>query len=222
MDFSDYRPAPHVLDHVKTVDFVAVVGPSAVGKTTLMTRAQTQDPSVKMILTQSSRKLRPGERDGVDIHIRSKEEMLARIAKHEYVQVPPSLLGDIYATGPEDYPSEGIGTLAVLADAIPTFRALPFRSFRIVFVVPPSWERWQEQLKSHSFDTDRLAKRLVEAKHSFNFALNNQDVQFVVSDDLSTATADFIVLAKGEPLSPRLQADQQRAKEIIASLLHKL
>jgi len=222
MDFSGYRPAPHVLDHLKKVDFVAVVGPSAVGKTTLMIKAQKYDSSIRMILTQSSRKLRPGERDGVDLHVRPKKEMLARIAKHEYVQVPPRLLGDLYATGPEDYPAEGIGTMAVLADAIPTFRELPFRSFRIIFIVPPSWERWQAQLKSHSFDPDRLAKRIVEAKHSFAFALGLQDITFVINDDMDRAVQDFIAAAKGNTPSTSAKAEQQRAHDIIQSILVKL
>ncbi len=222
MDFSSYQPGPHVLEHLKQVDFVAVVGPSAVGKSTLMAQSAAQDNRLTMILTQTSRPLRPEEKDGIDIHSRTKEEMLARIARQEYVQVAPSLLGDIYATGPEDYPAEGIGTLAVLADALPVFRSLPFKSFKVIFVVPPSRERWQTQLKMHEFDADRLAKRVAEAKRSFTFALGSPDVRFVINDEITLAVLDFIALAAGDAISPRLQADQARARQIIASILPKI
>lgn len=222
MDFSGYRPGAHVLDHLKTVDFVAVVGPSAVGKSTLMNRAEQQDPRIKQILTQTSRPLRPEETDGVDIRSRTKEAMLARIARGEYVQVAPSLFGDIYATAPEDYPAEGIGLLPVVGEAVPMFRALPFKSFKVIFVVPPSLARWQAQFKTHGFDPVRLAKRVAEAKRSLAFALEAPGVQFVINDNLQLAVGDFIALAAGDTLSPRLQADQTRAREIIQSLLAKL
>lgn len=222
MDFSSYQPAPHVLDHLKQVDFVAVVGPSAVGKSTLMARAAAQDHRLTMILTQTSRSLRPEEKDGVDIHSRTKEDMLARIARREYVQVAPALLGDVYATGPEDYPAEGIGIMAVLADALPVFRALPFKSLQVIFVVPPSRERWQSQLKMHRFDPEKLAKRVAEAKQSFTFALGSPDAHFVINDEVTLAVSDFIALATGDAISPRLQADQARAREIIKTILPKL
>lgn len=223
MDFSDYKPAPHVLDRLKQVDFVAVVGPSAVGKTTLMTQAAAQFPRrLTMILTQTSRAPRPGEKDGVDIHFRSKQAMLERIAERGFVQVAPSLFEDIYATAPEDYPSEGVGVLAVLADALPAFRALPFRSFKVVFIVPPNWERWQQQLGSHGFNQHRFKKRLEEAKRSYTYALQDQNITLVINDDLPTAVADFAVAASAEPLEPRLEADQAHAREIIGSLLARL
>lgn len=222
MDFSDYTSAAHVLDRLKQVDFVAVVGPSAVGKTTLMTQAAAQFPHITMILTQTSRAPRPGEKDGVDAHFRSKQEMLARIAERGFVQVAPSLFEDIYATAPEDYPSEGVGVLAVLADAVPAFRALPFRSFKVVFIVPPNWERWQQQLGSHGFNQHRFKKRLQEGKQSYQYALQAQDITFVINDDLPTAVADFAAAVSGKPLSPRLQADQTRAKQIIRELLTRL
>lgn len=222
MDFSDYKPAPHVLERLKQVDFVAVVGPSAVGKTTLMTLASKLNPLLHMILTQTSRAPRASEVGGLDIHFRTKDEMQSRIATHEYVQVAPSLLGDLYATAPEDYPEQGIGMLAVLADALDGFRTLPFKSFKVVFIVPTSWFRWQEQLKIHGFEPDRLAKRLAEAKRSFLFAKQSQDVAFVINDEVSMAVTDLSAAALGEPFGPRLQADQARAREIIESILPKL
>ncbi len=223
MDFSTYQPAPNVLERLRTVDFVAVVGPSGVGKSTLMTLAAKQDPRLHPILTSTTRELRPEEADGVNIHWRRAEDMQARIARKELVQVAPALLGsDLYATAPEDYPAEGIGTLEVLADAVPAFRALPFKSFKVLFVVPPNRERWQAQLKTHAFDPVRLAKRVSEAKRSFTFALETPDVVFVINDDINLAVSDFIALISGDTISPRVQADQQRAKEVIQSILGKL
>lgn len=222
MDFSGYQPQPEILERLRNVDFVAVVGPTAVGKSTLMMSAVINHPGMFLIPTQTSRMPREGEIDGLGIRFRPKQEMLDRIAQHQFVQVAPSLLGDIYATGPEDYPSEGAGLMAVLAEALPTFRALPFKSFKTAFIVPASWERWQTQIRAHGFEPHRLAKRLKEAKSSFEFALQGVDVTFVINDNISLATLDLAAIASGETPGSRLQADQQKAREIIQQIQPRL
>jgi guanylate kinase len=148
--------------------------------------------------------------------------MEARIAQTGYVQVAPSLLGDLYATAPEDYPEEGVGVLAVLAEALHDFKALPFKSFRAVYVAPPSREVWELRLMKHGFSPDNLAKRLQEAKRSLEYALTDDTLQFIVNGDLDQAALDFIALIENHPLAPRLQADQANARNIIRDLLAKL
>lgn len=222
MDFSGYQPRPEVLEWLKSVDFIAVVGPTAVGKSTLMMSATGQDPRLHLIPTQTSRAPRPGEINGLGIRFRPKQELLDRIAQHELVQVAPSLLGDIYATGPEDYPDDGFGLMAVLAEALDSFRALPFKSFKIVFIVPATWERWQQQIQAHGFEPHRLAKRLQEAKTSFMFALQSTELTFIINDHIHQATHDLVAVAAGETIGLRLQADQQKARQIIRSILPKL
>ncbi|MGH7158004.1 MAG: hypothetical protein ACREGD_02920 [Candidatus Saccharimonadales bacterium] len=222
MDFSGYQPQPQILERLRQVDFVAVVGPTAVGKSTLMILAAANHRNMRLIPTQTSRTPRPNEVDGVGIRFRTKQEMLERIANHQFVQVAPSLLGDIYATGPEDYPAEGIGMMAVLAEALETFRALPFRSFKPVFIVPASWERWQVQIKAHGFEPLRVAKRLKEAKTSFLFALHSAELTFVINDDVNRSWHDLAAVASGEPPGLRMQAYQQKARQIIQSILSKL
>lgn len=222
MDFTAYQPAAGVLEKIKEFNVVAVVGPTAVGKTTLTVATSMAHRQLAMVLAQTSRLPRPRELDGIDYHFRPRQEMLERIARHEYVQVAPNLLGELYATAPEDYPATGVGLLAVIADAIPMFQALPFKSFKIIFVVPPSWEEWQVRLRAHGFDPTQLVKRLDEAKRSLTFALSAPNIWFVINDAFDLAAADFVALAQGDTVGPRLQADQERAKTIAQTLLAKL
>lgn len=222
MDFSGYQPQPEVLERLENVDFVAVVGPTAAGKTTLMMIAALQHPTMHLVSTQTSRIARQNELEGVGIRFRPRQEMLERITNRQFVQVAPSLLGDIYATGPEDYPAEGVGLMAVLAEALDSFRALPFKSFKTVFIVPAGWERWQLQIKSHGFDPHRLANRLKEAKTSFTFALQSPELTFVINDIPEQAGQDLAAIASGEPAGVRLQADQEKARTIIRDLSPRL
>ena len=216
-----YRPAAHVLDRLGQVNFVAVVAPTATGKTTTIKDAVRRWPEIHMVQNTTSRQPRPGERDGVDYFFRTDEDMEARIARGEYVQVAPKLFGHWYATEPEGYATDGVAVLAVLAEVVPTFRSLPFKTMRTVFMVPPSWEVWQQRLKTHSFTLDQLKGRIHEAIASLKFGLEDTQTQFLVNDGLEQAAEDFATLALGKPMSERLQADQVRAREIVKSLLEK-
>lgn len=217
----DYRPAPSVLERLKEVDFVAVVGPTAVGKTTLIHAAAASSRKVHMMVAGVSRAPRPGEKDGVDFHFDSKRSMQARARRGEYVTVVIGATGDLYTTAPEDYPTDKIVILAVLAEAIPLFRSLPYKSFRTIFVLPASWQQWQERLQSRGFSPEQLAPRMTEAKKSLQFALGDADTQFVINDDLDAAVKDFEVLALGAPLNDRLHSDRSRAKLLAKALLSK-
>lgn len=217
-----YRPANYVLDYLQKVDFVAVVGPTAVGKNSVVEEAAKRDPDVHWVPFTTSRPSRPGEKPGVEYQFRSRQEMEERIQRAEYVNVAPNLLGDLYGSAPEDYSQNGVATAAVLADAVATFRSLPFKSLKTIFVLPPSWDEWQKRIVKHGFTSKQLQKRLKEAKRSLNFALHDKQTQFVINDDLTQAAQDFIVLAHGKELSYRLKQSQKDAVNFVRNLLDNL
>jgi guanylate kinase len=105
---------------------------------------------------------------------------------------------------------------------MPVFRALPFKTVRSVFILPPDWETWQQRIIQHQFNTDKLMQRLVEGKRSLQYALDDIDTQFVVNGDLATAVGDFITLALGRPMDDRLQADQDKARGLVRILLEQV
>ena len=222
MDGANYRPAQRVLDRLRHVDFVAVVGPTAVGKTTIMKAAMEYHPELSMVVNNTSRKPRPGEREGIDYFFKSREAMEVAIKKGEYVQVAPTLFGDWYATAPEGYATNGVCMLAVVAKAIPVFRALPFKTMRTIFVLPPDWETWQTRLARHGFDAEQLQRRMSEALQSLEFALKDTQIEFVINADLATAAEDFATLVLGEESTERLTADQQRVNKLVRDLHKKL
>lgn len=222
MNQARYQPAPDVLDRLKQVDFVAVVGPTSVGKTTVIKAAMECEPSLHLVLNNTSRAPRAGEQEGVDYQFKSRAEMEQRIAKGEYVQVAPSVLGELYATPPEGYFTDGVCVMAVLAAALPNFRSLPFKRMRTVFIVPPDWQTWEKRLTSHGFTPEHRAKRLAEAKRSLAYALSEDQPLIIINQDLDTAAQDFADIALDRPLPPRLTADQTRARAIVRDLLQHL
>jgi guanylate kinase len=222
MDHPDYQPAPHVLDRLRQVDFIAVVGPTSVGKTTVIKAAMAMEPSLHLVLNNTSRAPRAGEQEGVDYQFRTRQEMEQRIARREYVQVAPSVLGELYATPPEGYFTDGVCVMAVLADAMPNFHALPFKRLRTIFIVPPNWQTWEKRLTAHNFTPEHRAKRLAEAKRSLEFAISDEQPLIIINQDLHTAAQDFIDIALDRPLPPRLESDQGRGRDIVRTLLSHL
>jgi guanylate kinase len=155
----------------------------------------------------------------VDYRFETRAAMERLITRGVYAQVAPSLFGDLYATLAEDYSAEGIALLPVLAEAVPAFRALPFKSMRSIFVLPPDWDTWQYRIRLHNFPPDKLAKRMAEARRSLEFVLADQQTLYVVSRGVQKATDDFLVLAMGQPLPADVQQDQRDAPGIVRTLL---
>jgi len=219
MDDASYKPAPQVLDAIKHVRLVGVVGPTGAGKTTLMEAAIARDPQLHLVLSDTNRPPRAEEQDGVDYHFRSRPEILARMQRAAYVQMPPNYTGHLYATAPESYTADGISIMAIIADAIPAFRALPFKTMRIIFITPPDFKTWQARLHG---ERNALDKRLAEACRSFAFALQDEHTTFIINDNLTTATTELLHLAHGRSPTPKLQADQSCGRALVANLLMRI
>lgn len=215
---TDYRPNEAVLKKLRDIDLVAIVGPTAVGKTTLINELISRHPSVQLVVTDTSRPPRDGERDGVDYHFRSREEMLRFIKERQYVNLAPSITGDIYASHPDSYPKGGIGIMAVWADAIPYFRTLPFASFTPVFVLPPHWKAWGARFIQRQYTPAQLRGRLLEAQESLGYAVSEQDLAFVINDDLEQAANDLWHVVSNHSTHAARDEGRKIAKELLEQL----
>ncbi|SRR6266568_5722405 len=215
-----YQPNPTVLSALQNITLVAIVGPSGSGKTTLVKLATEQDPGLHVVISDVSRPKRPEEQEGVDYFFRDKQSMLEAIERQEYAQVAPSNSGDIYASHVESYTTDGTALITVWADAMPVFRALPFKRLRTVFIVPASYEAWQAHLGLHGFDETLRAKRLSEAERSLRFALEDPEVELLVNDDLAQATIDLLAIVHRPPNEP--MPDQSKARQVVQNILDHL
>lgn len=213
-----YTPNEQVLARLNGVHFVAVVGPTAAGKSTLIREALARNNSLHVVRNNTSRPPRPGEEGGIEYRFHTREEMLERIKRREYVQIAPVVLEHLYATAPEDYSAQGISLLPVLSAAVPVFRSLPFASFRIVYVLPSDFTLWQERIAEHNFSAEQLRKRLKEAADSLNFASTEPDISFVMNGTLADSVNEFVRVVKGD--QPKLVASQGRNQA--ARLLRQL
>lgn len=184
-----------------------------------MNAAAARCPALHPVLTTTTRAPRGDEEDGKDAHFRSHEEMEQRISAGEYVQIVPSTLnGEIYATAPEDYSDDGIAMMPVMAEVVASFKALPFKTVRTIFILPPDWETWQTRINAHQFSPQVLERRMMEAGHSLRYAIDAQDLIFVVNEDLVQSTLDFTQAALGAASA----ANPYKSRDLAAKLLKDL
>ena len=152
----------------------------------------------KEVIITTSRTPRAGERPDKDMYFRSKADMTAGIRERRFVQVLMHPSGDIYATAADAYPTDGeTALMPVLAAIVPVFRALPFKRFRLVYVLPPDFGTWMERIKVHGFTPEQRAGRLEEAKVSLALALEEPDTLFLVSETEKEAATDLRNLLDG-------------------------
>ena len=218
---NNYQPNKYVLEALKTVAVAATVGPSASGKTTVMYRAIASWPNVHLILDETSRPPRHHEQQNIDYLFRSREEIIKDMQDGALVQVAIGPNGDLYCTHLRGYPRGGIGAIALIPAAVEQFRNLPFSSFVAAFIVPENYDRWQEwlanQARYSTWTPQQKQKRLEEARESYEFALSDNQIRFVLNDTIEAASDRFMQVARGQDPD-----DEQKARTIAQTNLERL
>lgn len=210
----NYKPAQDVEDRIKHVSLLMVIGPSGVGKTSLIHKL-----GLKYIVGDTTRNPRPDEKEGVDYYFRQDyDKITEEMKKGRFVQVAVDSGGDLKATRATSYPEVGAAVMAVVAEAIPVFRKLEFMETTSVFVVPPSYKEWMQRLNAHHLDAGQQSRRLSEAARSLKFALDDEGMHFVLNDDLETAAEQVKDMLNGRVDEER----ERKARAVVKSLLKKV
>jgi len=208
-----YQPSESTRQRLAQVDLVAVVGPTGVGKTSILDKLDVQQ-----VKSDVTRHKRDGEKDDRNYHFRDDFDAMAdSICAGEYAQFLVSRSGEFYGTHKDSYPQQGICAMAIVAEVIDVFRALGFRSVKVIYIMPPSYVEWM-----HRIGTSRhkdIHQRLEESVQSITIALKDPEYHFVLNDDLDTAVEEVQKIIQGEPI------DEHRAslaRQTTGLLLKKL
>lgn len=213
---ANYRPSKNILQAVKNIRLLASVGPSASGKTTIMKELVKIAPDIHWILADITRPPRPNEQPGIDYIFRTRQEILDDLKQGQLVQVAIGPNNDLYGTRLSGYPAEGIGLMALVPASVKQFRALPIKSMQTAFIVPSSYELWQQwlarQAKDSNWTKQQKESRLNEAKASYEFALSDKDINFVLNDTPADAARRLLQVARGEQPDKETQASAVAAE----------
>ncbi len=169
-----------------------VSSPSGAGKTTLTRQLLGEfGPQLQFSVSYTTRRMRPGEVDGVDYHFVTPEKFEQMVGNHEFAEweyvfdnrygTAKAPIDDALAAGRDvifDVDYRGGATLALLwpDDALK------------VFILPPSLAKLEERLRTRATDAPEvIERRLRKAKEELTHY--DEYEHLIVNDDLDRAYA---------------------------------
>lgn len=179
----NYEPSAQILARISDVDLLMIVGPTGVGKTTIIKHL-----GIPFVPIDTTRPRRADEVEGMDYFFRTDyDQLLEDIKNHLFVQFVVGLQGEFYGTRASLYPEVGMAAFAVLAEVVPQFRKMGFKETYTFFITPPSFLEWMDRMGQTGADRDQLVPRLKEARRSFEFALSDDNTHFILNDAVDKA-----------------------------------
>jgi guanylate kinase len=161
-----------------------VTAPSGAGKTSLIDALMRDDPSLKLSISYTTRKPRPGEKHGVDYHFVDDAAFLAMRDRGEFLE-SAEVHGNRYGTSKQVITD----ALARGEDLILEIDWQGARQVRAIhpgcvgiFILPPSIEELERRMRSRGQDSDAVIRHRVdnareELAHAgeFEYRIINKD-----------------------------------------------
>lgn len=212
MNQGDYLPNERVLDHIAGRRLVLFVGPSAIGKSTLINEITNQDEEFAHVSGFTTREPRIDDEPNLYRYV-SKAQVRDLIANRELVQyaIHPAT-DDIYGTELHDYPAL-FNMKDSLSGAVRSFRKLPFqRAWTISITAPPeAWRAWF--VARYPSPSDDAENRIHEARQSIEWSLAQNDQHhwlITYPDDVAKTARTLIDIVKNPNEQTSLVPDEPR------------
>lgn len=179
---------------------VVLAGPSAVGKSTVVSGLRSAVPDLYFSVSMTTRAPRPGEVDGKDYFFVTPEHFQGRIDRGEMLEwadIHGGLQRSGTPAGPVQEAMDAGRPVLVevdLAGARNIKRLLP--EAQTVFLAPPSWDILVQRLTGRGTETPEvIERRLATAREELD-AQGEFDV-VVVNDNVDTAVATIASILQG-------------------------
>lgn len=169
----------------KNIEMVIVVGPSGVGKSSLVDKITTEVPQLFDTVTYTTRAMRKGEKEGIPYHFVAEERFRQLIEENFFIEWAV-VHNKLYGT-PKNQIDGAIDTgriviMDVDVQGARTFREKYPNSFT-VFVLPPSIDELRHRIKKR----DKMSEQELETR------MENARVEMAQAGDfdMKLVNADF-------------------------------
>lgn len=156
------------MDAMNHQHLTVLLGPSAVGKGTVVARLLELHPQIFLSISATTRDPRPGEVDGEHYRFLSRERFLELVAKDAFLEWAEvhgmNYYGTLKAPIEEAIAAGRPALLEIdLAGARQVREQMPDAQF--IFLAPPSWEELEARLRGRGSETEeQMARRLETAR----------------------------------------------------------
>jgi guanylate kinase len=172
---------------------IIVVGPSGVGKSSFVDKITAEEPSIKDIITYTTRNMRTGESEGYPYHFVTEERFKALISDNFFVEWA-NVHGKLYGT-PRDQIEKTLATPgeAVIMDVdvqgAKVFQN-KYKGCLTIFIHPPNMEELKQRIiKREGKPPIDIHVRLDNAKKEI--AQSKLFDKELVNDEFSASYAEF-------------------------------
>ncbi len=154
-----------------------ISSPSGGGKTSLIKEVfkDSRSADFDIAISDTSRKKREGDKEGLDYNFVSKQEFVTRIQKEEYLE-HAKVFDNLYGTSKKEVSSKLQKSNLILeldwqgAFAIKEI----YDEAKLIFIVPPSIKDLEERLEKRNLDSrtvilNRLKESKLEIEKAYNF-----------------------------------------------------
>lgn len=179
---------------------VVLAGPSAVGKSTVVSRLRDDVDNLYFSVSMTTRQPRPGETDGVDYFFVSPETFQQHIDAGDMLEWA-EIHGGLQRSGTPARPVQEAMTAGRpvlvevdLAGARNVKAAMP--EAETVFLAPPSWEVLVERLTGRGTEPQDVIDRRLQTAES-ELAAQKEFDHIVVNEELDEAVAAISAILRG-------------------------
>ncbi|MBF6374101.1 guanylate kinase [Nocardia farcinica] len=186
-----------MVEHTRKGRLVVLVGPSAVGKSTVVRCVRERLPELVFSVSATTRAPRPGEVDGRDYRFVTRAEFDAMIEAGELLEWA-EIHGGLQRSGTPAAPVRE--ALAAGKDVLLEVDLEGARSVRkvmpearLVFLAPPSWDELVARLTARGTETPEVIARRLETARIELAACDEFD-NVIVNDEVTSACEQLVSL----------------------------
>ncbi|WP_353685663.1 guanylate kinase [Thermodesulfovibrio sp. 3462-1] len=192
-----------MMELYKRGNIFVISAPSGTGKTTLCERLLKALPDLKMSISHTTRKPRPGETNGVDYFFVDKKTFEEMISKEEFIEWA-EVYGNFYGTSKNVISQLMKQGYDILLD-IDTQGAKNIKKLYpesiLIFILPPSMKELERRLLQRNEDKDTIKKRVSKAGEEISqYKLYDY---IVINDNLEKALNELLCIVCAERLKTK-------------------
>ena len=188
-------------------------GPSGVGKSTVVAHMRKEHPEVWLSVSATTRKPRPGEKDGVEYHFVPRAEFLAMREAGQFLEWA-EVHGELYGTSRSEYDrarEQGVDLLLdVDVQGAAQVRAR-FADAVSIFILPPSYLALERRLRGRGPNDEAQFRRRLDAAREelslyrdYEYAIVNEHLEDSVEELKSVIRAARCRTTRVDGLAQRI------------------
>lgn len=202
------------MQHKKQGLLLVVSGPAGVGKGTIDSALIARNPSIRMSVSATTRKPRPGEVDGVHYFFKTHDEFRQMIEENDFLEYMHVFQQNYYGT-PRSFVEQelALGHHVILEiDVHGAFKVKEsFPEAVLIFIAPPSMEILKQRLIGRGTETPEDIERRyataaleVVAMKQYDYVVINEKIEVGVSQMEAIITAELCRVARNNTMIANL------------------